>query len=877
VDTRYSPEKIELKWQRYWEENKTFEVETDMSRPKYYLLEMFPYPSGRLHMGHVRNYTIGDVVSRYKVMRGYEVLHPMGWDAFGLPAENAAIENKTHPSAWTRQSIDHMRGQLKRFGYSYDWRREFATCDPGYYKWEQLIFVEMMERGLVEKQKAWVNWCDKCDTVLANEQVEDGMCWRHPENPVRQKQLAQWFFKITRYAQELLEWADKLPGWPEKVLAMQRNWIGRSEGAMIHFKTERPHPDPETDGEIDRIVVYTTRPDTLYGATFMSLAAEHPYCEIFSKGTEQEEKVKKFCERVRAEDKIKRSADDYEKEGVFTGAYCTNPVTGLSMPVYVANFVLMDYGTGCVMAVPAHDQRDFEFAKAYGLDIIPVVQPPDSEPLAAETMAEAYEDPGTMINSKDSEHDYNGMDSEEFKKVICERLSKEYMGGASVHYRLRDWLISRQRYWGAPIPVVYCDKCGTVPVEKDKLPVELPMDIEFDVTGGNPLDRLDWWVNTECPGCGAKARRETDTMDTFVDSSWYYHRYASPLCGHAPLDEEEVDYWLPVDQYIGGIEHAVLHLLYSRFYTKVLRDLGYVKFDEPFTRLLTQGMVLKESFRCPEHGYLFPDRIKDDKCPTCGKDLIIGRKEKMSKSKLNIVDPEDMVNRYGADTMRLYLLFEAPPHKEIDWSEERIQGMARFINRIWGLADEHVAGMRQVKTDDAVNIQFMQAPPDEKSLFQKTHETVKKVTERIDNWTLNTAISALMELLNEMSGFDPGGGEGRGQRLGLLRWSFERFLLMLGPFCPHLVEELWHELGYPAGTYKIPWPDYDPAALKKDTFELVLQVNGKVRAKAEAPADAGKEELEKMALDNDRIKAYTEGKTVRKVIVVPGKLVNVVV
>jgi leucyl-tRNA synthetase len=877
LDTRYHPEKIELKWQRRWEENKTFEVDTDMSRPKYYLLEMFPYPSGRLHMGHVRNYTIGDVVSRYKVMRGYEVLHPMGWDAFGLPAENAAIENKTHPNTWTRRSIDHMRGQLKRFGYSYDWRREFATCDPEYYKWEQLIFIEMMEKGLVEKQKAWVNWCDKCDTVLANEQVEDGMCWRHPENPVRQKLLEQWFFKITKYAEQLLEWTEKLPEWPEKVLAMQRNWIGKSVGAMIHFKTQRPHPDPETGGEIDRIVVYTTRPDTLYGATFMSLAAEHPYCEIFARGTEQEQAVKEFCERVRSEDKIKRSADDYEKEGVFTGAYCTNPVTGRRMPIYVANFVLMDYGTGCVMAVPAHDQRDFEFAKVYGLDIIPVVQPPDSEPLTTETMTEAYEDPGTMINSKDDEHDYNGMDSEQFKKVICERLSKEYMGGAAVHYRLRDWLISRQRYWGAPIPVVYCEKCGTLPVPKDKLPVKLPIDIEFDAAGGNPLNRLDWWVNTECPKCGGKARRETDTMDTFVDSSWYYHRYASPHCDQAPLDEEEVDYWLPVDQYIGGIEHAVLHLLYSRFYTKVLRDLGYVKFDEPFTRLLTQGMVLKESFRCPEHGYLFPDRVKDEKCPTCGKDLTIGRKEKMSKSKLNIVDPEDMVDQYGADTMRLYLLFEAPPHKEIDWSEERIQGMARFLNRVWGLAAQHMAGMREAKTDDQVNIQFMKAPPDEKSLFQKTHETVKNVTERTDNWTLNTAISALMELLNEMSGFDPDGGENREQRLGLLRWSFERFLLMLGPFSPHLVEELWHELGYPAGTYKMPWPDYDPAALKKDTFELVLQVNGKVRARTMAPQDAGKEELEKIALENERIKAYTEGKTVRKVIVVQGKLVNVVV
>ncbi|HUT54285.1 MAG TPA: leucine--tRNA ligase [bacterium] len=873
MESKYIPGSIEPKWQRYWADERVFEVEADLKRPKYYLLEMFPYPSGRCHMGHVRNYSIGDVVSRYKVMRGFNVLHPMGWDAFGLPAENAAIENRVHPNTWSRRNIEFMRGQLKRLGYSYDWRREFATCDPEYYRWEQKIFIEMFERGLVEKQKAWVNWCDKCNTVLANEQVEDGFCWRHGDTRVRQKQLSQWFFKITKYAEELLEFMEKLPGWPEKVLTMQKNWIGKSVGAMIHFKLERPYPDPETGGTIDRIVVYTTRPDTLFGATFMSLAAEHYLCEVLSRGTEQEAAVREFCERVRSEDKIKRSAEDYVKEGVFTGAYCLNPVTGRRMPIYVANFVLMDYGTGAVMAVPAHDQRDFEFAKKYQLTIIPVVQPADEAALDAATMTEAYEGPGTMINSDE----YGGMGNEEFKKAIAARLEKEMMGGATVNYRIRDWLISRQRYWGAPIPIVYCEKCGTVPVRVTDLPVALPAEVEFDVTGGSPLPKLDWWMNTSCPQCGGPARREPDTMDTFVESSWYYERYASPHCDTAPFEQDEVEYWLPVDQYIGGIEHAVLHLLYSRFYTKVLRDLGYVKFDEPFTRLLTQGMVLKESYKCAEHGYLFPSEVKDLKCPSCGKAVEVGRKEKMSKSKRNTVDPEEMVNKYGADTMRLYLLFEAPPDKEIDWSEERIQGMHRFLSRAWSFAARQIEGMKESRWDDRVGADFMNGPADEKALYQKTHQAIKDVTDRIERWMFNTAIASLMELFNAMVSFEPGEGGGRERRRGLLRWSFERFLTMLNPFCPHFAEELWGELGYPASTFKLPWPDFDPAALKQEIFELVLQVNGKLRAKVEAPVDAGEDELKRIALGHERIQALLDGKKPRKVVAVVNKLVNVVI
>jgi len=868
VEAKYRPEEIEPRWQARWAEDKTFEVEANPSKPKYYLLEMFPYPSGRLHMGHVRNYSIGDVVSRYKTMRGFNVLHPMGWDAFGLPAENAAIENKIHPNQWTKQNIAHMKSQLQRLGYSYDWRREFATCDPEYYRWEQMVFIEMLERGLVEKKRSWVNWCDKCQTVLANEQVEDGYCWRHGDTLVRQKEMAQWFFKITNYAEELLDYTNKLPGWPEKVLIMQRNWIGKSHGAMVKFSLEKSYDD--AGAKVEDITVYTTRPDTIFGATFMSLAAENPLAALLSQGAEQEAAVKRFCDRVRNEDKIKRSAADYEKEGVFTGAYCLNPLTGWKMPIYVANFVLMDYGTGAVMAVPSHDQRDFEFAKKYGLRIVPVVQPEGQPALDGEKMTEAWEGPGTMINSAE----YNGLANEEFKKVIGSRLEKEGRGGPTVNYRLRDWLISRQRFWGAPIPVVYCDKCGTVPERKDRLPVKLPAEAELDPTGGNPLAKLDWWVNTTCPKCGGPARRETDTMDTFVESSWYFDRYACSHYDQGILNAEEVGYWLPVDQYIGGIEHAVLHLLYARFFTKVLRDLGHLKFDEPFTRLLTQGMVILESVKCPEHGYLFPQSVQDGKCPVCGKPVIVGRKEKMSKSKKNTIDPEEMVKKYGADTVRLYLLFEAPPDKEIDWSDDRIQGQFRFLHRLWTFAARHRDGL--IEANRLLTNPAPGPAADEQALFRKTHETVRDVTDRVDRWMLNTAIASLRELFNEMSGFEPGEGEDRTRRYGLLRFAFERFLLMLNPFCPHLCQELFAELEIPGSAFKLPWPSFDKRAVAREEFELILQVNGKLRAKTMAPVDASEEELKQIAFANERIAEQTAGKAPKKVIVVKGKLVNVV-
>ena len=911
MDAKYKPAEIEPKWQKFWEEHRTFEAEVDPKREKFYLLEMFPYPSGRLHMGHVRNYSIGDVMSRYLVMRGKNVLHPMGWDAFGLPAENAAIENRVHPAKWTYSNIDYMRDQLKRMGYSYDWRREFATCDPDYYQWEQLIFVKMFAKGLAYKAKSFVNWCDRCNTVLANEQVEQGYCWRHSDTLVRQKELAQWFFKITGYAEELLEWTEKLPGWPDKVLLMQRNWIGKSRGASIHFPLETAVADPETRQPIDRIIVYTTRQDTVYGATFMSLAAEHPLAEVLSKGTSQEPAVREFCDRVRREDKIKRSAEDYQKEGVFTGAYCRNPMTGARLPVYVANFVLMDYGTGAVMAVPAHDQRDFDFAKVYDLPILPVVQPAERPELRGETMTEAYVDEGFMINSGE----YNGLASEEFRRKIAERLQREVRGGPAVNYRMRDWLISRQRYWGAPIPIIYCEKCGTVAVPEKDLPVVLPVEVEIDFSAGSPLQQVESWVKTRCPRCGGEARRETDTMDTFVESSWYFERFCSPRCETGPFAPEEVGYWMPVDQYIGGVEHAVLHLLYARFWTKVLRDLGYVKFDEPFTRLLTQGMVIKESFACPGHGelkpaqiaadntcaqcgapvaerieegkplvkvckghgYFFPEEVKAGKCLKCGLPLQTGRKEKMSKSKKNVVDPADLVDRLGADTVRLFLLFAAPPDKEIDWTDEGVQGAFRFLNRIWTLASQNLGKVKDIPAGTLVKHDFLAGAADEVALFRQIHQAIADVTQRLDRFLFNTAIAALMELYNALSGFDPDRGEDRPRRRALFRLGLETLVTLINPFTPHLAEEIWRELGHRESTFRLAWPTPDPKGLLREEFELVLQVNGKVRGKAQVPVDASEDELRRIALTHERVRVYTEGKAVKKVIVVPRKLVNVVV
>ncbi len=815
--TKYDPQAIELKWQRYWEEKGIFRVEEDPSKPKYYLLEMFPYPSGRLHMGHIRNYSIGDVVARYKRMQGFNVLHPMGWDAFGLPAENAAIEHGVHPARWTYDNIAYMRKQLKRMGFSYDWDREFATCDPSYYRWEQLFFLKMYERGLAYRRKAEVNWCPGCETVLANEQVEAGRCWRCGSE-VEKRQLEGWFFKITDYAEELLEWCDRLlEGWPERVITMQKNWIGKSHGVEVDFPLE--------DGGRS-IRVFTTRVDTIYGATFMVLAPEHPLVEELSQGTPQEEEVRRFVERVKRQDLIERSSEGAEKEGVFLGVYCRNPMTGRRMPVWTANFVLMEYGTGAIMAVPAHDQRDFEFAKKYGLDIVVVIRPPDRE-LRPEEMEEAYIEDGIMVNSGP----FDGMPNREAIERIAELLEERGIGRRTVNYRLRDWGISRQRYWGAPIPIIYCPRCGTVPVPEEDLPVELPLDVK--ITGkGSPLEQLESFVRTRCPRCKGEARRETDTMDTFVESSWYFARYCCPDNHEAPFDER-VKYWMPVDQYIGGIEHAVLHLLYARFFTKVLRDLGFLDFDEPFRRLLTQGMVIKDG-------------------------------AKMSKSKGNIVDPDDMIARYGADTTRLFILFAAPPEKDLDWKEEGVEGCFRFLQRLWRLFQEAIPRAKDETPQGELS-------PQEAEFRRRTHRAIKKVTEDIERFHFNTAIAAVMEWTNYLY-------DALKQEVSPALWheALRTLCLLLHPFVPHITEELWVAIGMEPSLIDQPWPRYDPKAVKAEEILIVVQVNGKVRDRIMVPADAPEEEIKRRALETPGVKRHTEGKQIRRVIYVPGRLVNVV-
>lgn len=822
---KYNPEEVEKKWQSYWAERNIYKVETDDSRAKYYVLEMFPYPSGRIHMGHVRNYCIGDVLARFKMMKGYNVLHPMGWDAFGMPAENAAIKNNSHPATWTYENIREMRRQLKRLGFSYDWDREIATCDPSYYRWEQWLFIRMLEHDLVYRRKSIVNYCESCQTVLANEQVENGSCWRCGE-PVVQKEQEGWFFRITKYAAELLEWCDKLTGWPEKVITMQRNWIGYSEGARILF---------EVEGSDTVIEVFTTRPDTLHGATFLSLAPEHPLCLNLSRGTSQEVAVREFINRILTQDWQSRVGEDAEKEGVFTGAYCINPLNGRSLPIFVANFVLYEYGTGAVMAVPAHDQRDFLFAKKYGLDIVIVIQP-EGELLDPKKMEEAYVGPGFLVNSGD----FDGMDNISAMKAIAERLSALGKGGLTVNYRLRDWGISRQRYWGAPIPVIHCPVCGIVPVPDDQLPVILPTEIEFPQSGRSPLPDLQWWVEVSCPTCGRQARRETDTMDTFVESSWYFDRYACPDYSQGMIDSKADFYWQPVDQYIGGIEHAILHLLYSRFFTKVLRDLGLKHWDEPFTNLLTQGMVIKDG-------------------------------AKMSKSKGNVVDPEELIEAYGADTVRLFCLFAAPPERDLEWTSEGVEGAYRFLNRVWSLVYQHRGRVlaEPVKCSRSEKAE---------SIRRLTHKTIKRVTEDITHrFHFNTAVAAIMEMINELSRVTVEELEESEGVAEAFMEGLRTSVVLLSPFVPHVCEELWEALGGQPGLVRIPWPEFDLNLIKEHRLTIVVQVNGKKRAEITVPADASEESVKQAALAERNVQRFIEGKTVKKIVVVPGKLLNVVV
>ncbi len=859
MDRKYNPKEIEEKWQKRWEEERLFKVTEDADRKKYYLLEMFPYPSGRIHIGHVRNYTIGDVVARYKRMRGYNVLHPMGWDAFGLPAENAAIERGIHPSVWTHDNIDNMKRELKRMGFSYDWDRELATCEPEYYKWEQLFFLWMYEKGLAYQKDSTVNWCPQCQTVLANEQVESGCCWRCGSE-VEDRFLKQWFFRITNYIEELLDYCDKLPGWPERVMAMQKNWIGKSYGCEASF------PMAEGGGDIK---VFTTRQDTIYGATFMLVAAEHPLVMELVQGKPCQSEVHDFVEKIKKQDKKMRTSDYYEKEGIFLDSYCLNPVTGRKMPIYAANFVLADYGTGCVMAVPTHDQRDFEFARKYDLPLIVVIQPPDRT-LNVQTMTEAYDGDGVLVNSGR----FDGIGNRAALDEIAAHLEALGRGRKTIQYRLRDWGISRQRYWGAPIPMINCDDCGLVPVPEAELPVVLPEAVSLSGEGGSPLARHKAFVETICPRCGKPARRETDTMDTFVESSWYFERFCSADYDLKPgLDRKKLDYWMPVDQYIGGIEHAILHLLYSRFYTKMLRDFGVVGVDEPFTNMLTQGMVCKETTRCPTHGYLFPEEVREGKCAHCDQDVVIGKTEKMSKSLKNVVDPDYLINTYGADTVRVFCLFASPPEKDLEWSDQGVDGGFRFLNRIWRIITDYLDDITTVKP-------FSGELPLEgelKALRRKTHQTIRKVTADIEErFHFNTAISSVMELVNALYQLPrPSRDDATG--FAVVRETVEAVIVLLAPIVPHVTEELWEMIGGKGPLLDAAWPDFDHAVASEEKITIVLQINGKVRSRITVAADEDEETIRSLSLAEERIAGLTSGKQIVKVVYVPKKLVNIVV
>ncbi len=822
---RYNFREIEDKTRQMWAEADLYAVPDFNERPKYYCLEMFPYPSGKLHMGHVRNYAIGDVVARFRTMQGYDVLHPMGWDAFGLPAENAAIKHGIPPAEWTWDNIASMREQLKSLGVSYDWNREVASCHPGYYRWTQWLFLLLYKNGLAYKRKAPVNWCPSCATVLANEQVVGGVCERC-KTEVQRRELEQWFFKITDYADRLLKDLEKLPGWPDKVKIMQKNWIGRSEGAYVEFAIK---------GREGKIKVFTTRPDTLYGVTYMVLAPEHPLVPSLT-APERREEVEAFVKRAAGMSEVDRTTGEAEKEGIPLGSYCINPLTGEEVPIFTANYVLLEYGTGCVMGVPAHDQRDFEFARKYNLPVRVVIQPKGGE-LDGDTMEEAYPGPGFLVNSDV----FNGIFYTDAIPAVTKYLERMGLGCRHVNFRLRDWLISRQRYWGAPIPIVYCDKCGTVPVPEDQLPVMLPENVAFKPTGQSPLTEEPDFVNTTCPTCGGPARRETDTMDTFVCSSWYFLRYTSPREENGPWDRAKVNRWMPVDQYIGGVEHAILHLMYSRFFTKVLHDLGWVDAEEPFTNLLTQGMVLKDG-------------------------------AKMSKSKGNVVSPEDILERYGADTTRLFVLFAAPPERDLEWSDQGVEGCYRFLQRVWRLvapsADE-VAKAPKVPAEGLVGVN--------RELRRLTHQTIKKVTEDVqERFNFNTAISAVMELVNGMYHYrdrvpaidqDP----------AVWREAVENLLLLLCPFAPFITEELWSRIGHSGSIHKEAWPGYRPDLLVEDQLTIVIQINGKVRDRIVVPADISNDDLKRLVMEQPRIQQLIEGKEIVKVVPVPKKLVNIVV
>ena len=818
---KYNFTEIEKKWQKKWEEEKPFKVTEDRSREKYYVLEMFPYPSGKLHMGHVRNYSIGDVIARFKKMKGYNVLHPMGYDAFGLPAENAAIKHNVEPAKWTWENIAEMNRQLRELGLGYDWDREVATAHPEYYRWMQWIFLQFYKKGLAYKKENPVNWCPSCQTVLANEQVVDGCCERCGA-PVGKKNLSQWYFKITDYADRLLSNLDKLEGWPEKVKTMQRNWIGKSHGTEVEFKVQ------DCD---ETLTVYTTRVDTIFGTTFMVLAPEYPTVLEMVEGTEYEADVRAYIDRCAHMNEIERTSTTNEKTGVFIGQYAVNPFTGKSMPIYISDYVLMGYGTGAVMGVPAHDQRDFDFATKFGLEIIPVIDPQDPE-VDVNDLKEACAAEGIMINSGE----FTGMKNKDAIEKIAEIAAERGIGRKTVNYKLRDWLISRQRYWGTPIPMIHCDCCGWVPEKEENLPVMLPTDVEFTGKGESPLTTSKTFVDTVCPVCGKPAKREIDTMDTFLDSSWYFLRYCDARNTEEAFNKEKTDYWMNVDQYIGGVEHAILHLMYARFFQMALYDMGYVSQEEPFKNLLTQGMVIKDG-------------------------------AKMSKSLGNVVSPAEIIEKYGADTARLFILFAAPPERELDWSDKGVEGSYRFINRVYRMVYDYSQKYKDVPDTYEVKTEA------DKSMAYWLNYAVKKVSDDIGTrFNFNTAISTVMEMVNEMYKYKEGE-----VNPGLFGASVKTLILLLSPFIPHVAAEMWEHLGYEGALHEQPWPEYDEKALVKDSIEIVVQINGKIKDKINIPGDMSRDDMMKLADENDKIKALTEGKNVVKVIAVPGKLINLVV
>jgi leucyl-tRNA synthetase len=829
----YEPQAIEAKWQKIWEEQGVFDAkDCDASRRKYYLLEMLPYPSGTLHMGHMRNYTIGDAVARYKRMRGFNVLHPMGWDAFGLPAENAAIKNQTHPRDWTNANIEEFRRVLRRFGFSYDWRREISTCEPEYYRWNQWFFLRMLEKGIAYRKKSKVNWCPQCETVLANEQVIDGFCWRHEDTEVQSKELEQWFWRITQYADELLDDMRQLGGaWPERVLAMQRNWIGKSRGTRVRFDVA------QKDGM--SFEVFTTRVDTIYGVSALVLSAEHPELEKLLEGVPGHSWMEGQLKAMRQRSIKPADLATAEKEGFFTGRFAANPFSGERVPIWVANFVLAEYGTGAVMAVPAHDERDYEFAEKYHLPVKVVIQPAQESSLRAEHMSEAYTEYGRVVNSGP----YDGLTSEEAIARMTADAQAKGFGRGETSYRLKDWGISRQRYWGTPIPVIYCEKDGIVPVPDDQLPVRLPENVKLTGQGQSPLASDPQFVNATCPKCGGPARRETDTMDTFVDSSWYFYRYTDPKNERAPFDKEIVRYWFTIDQYIGGIEHAILHLLYARFFCKVMRDLGLVNHSEPIARLFPQGMVLKGGVA-------------------------------MSKSRGNVVGAVEMADKFGADTGRVYTLFAAPPEKDLEWSEEAIEGSARFLNKIYRLVAKYAERVRKMPFDLTQQTDMASASAKEKILVRRTHQTLKRVTNDFETrWHFNTSVSSLMELLNELQAQEPLDVDVSPL---ILKRALCAFVLMLSPVAPHIAEEMWEMLGQLGGIWRARWPEYREDLTKEEQIEIPVQINGRLRGKILVGGGMSDDETVELALKDPRIALLLDGKQVVKTVVVPKKLVNIV-